>query len=122
MAGPGWQIGNWKLAYNRGYGTPGKSLPWLTGALPADERDAYPKAVGPARGIMSLKNTCVIAAGSAVVAVLLLSPLFGVSPSFKPDETVRGSSLKGWHPLGQADWKVQNGEITGTAKPGGPGG
>ena len=30
MVGPGWQIENWSLAYNRGYGTPGKSLPWLT--------------------------------------------------------------------------------------------
>jgi hypothetical protein len=30
LVGPGWQIENWSLAYNRGYGTPGKSLPWLT--------------------------------------------------------------------------------------------
>jgi hypothetical protein len=38
MVGPGWQIGNWSLAYNRGYGTPRKSLPRLIGAVPADKR------------------------------------------------------------------------------------
>ncbi len=54
--------------------------------------------------------------------VVLLVPLFGVSPSFKPDATVKGSSLTGWHVLGQTDWKLQNGEITGTVKPGGKGG
>ena len=27
-----------------------------------------------------------------------------------------GSSLNGWHPVGQADWKAQNGEIVGTPK------
>src|SRR5258708_392698 len=56
------------------------------------------------------------------VTVLLLTPLLGVSPSFKPDATVKGSSLMGWRSLGQADWKMQDGEITGTVKPGAPGG
>jgi hypothetical protein len=72
---------------------------------------------------MSLKHTSLkqtyMAAGAAV---FLLAPLFGVSPSFKPDVTVKGSSLTGWRPLGQAGWKMQNGEITGTVKPGGHGG
>jgi hypothetical protein len=63
-----------------------------------------------------------IAAAATAATLLLLAPLFGVGPSFKPDATVEGSSLHGWHVLGQADWKMQNGEITGIAKPGGRGG
>jgi hypothetical protein len=71
---------------------------------------------------MPLKRVYVIAAALAVASIPLLVPLFGVSPSFKPDTTVSGSTLSGWHALGQADWKVQNGEITGTVKPGARGG
>src|SRR5580704_2714181 len=41
---------------------------------------------------------------------------------FVPDTTFKGSSLTGWHPLGQANWKAQNGEITGTVNAGGTGG
>jgi hypothetical protein len=61
--------------------------------------------------------------GWAVIAALLcLAPVFAVGPSFRPDATVAGSSLAGWHALGQADWKAQNGEIVGTPRPGGSGG
>jgi hypothetical protein len=45
-----------------------------------------------------------------------MAPLFGVGPSFKPDVTVKGSALAGWHTLGQASWKAQDGEITGAPK------
>lgn len=58
----------------------------------------------------------------ATAGLLILTPLFGVGPSFKPDVTVKGSVLSGWRPLGQAAWKAQDGEITGTAKPGTQGG
>jgi hypothetical protein len=58
----------------------------------------------------------------ALAGVLWLAPVFAVGPSFRPDATVRGSSLNGWHALGQADWKALNGEIVGTPKPGGAGG
>lgn len=51
---------------------------------------------------------------AAVTALAI--PLLAVGPSFKPDAVVKGSSLAGWHTLGQAEWKIQNGEITGTAK------
>ena len=71
---------------------------------------------------MSLKRVHTIAAGLPVSMLLLSAPLFGVGPSFKPDAIVKGSSLTGWHVLGQAAWKVQDGEITGTVKPGGQGG
>src|SRR6187549_410846 len=36
--------------------------------------------------------------------------------TFVPDVVFTGSSLTGWHPVGQADWKAQNGEIVGTPK------
>src|SRR5215203_4042390 len=38
------------------------------------------------------------------------------SLSFMPDNTFKGSSLKGWHTLGDADWQAVNGEIIGKAK------
>jgi len=60
-------------------------------------------------------------AGMAL-AVLLLAPVFATGPTFIPDTTFKGTSLTGWHVLGQADWKAQNGEIVGTVKAGGDGG
>src|SRR4051812_50059359 len=35
---------------------------------------------------------------------------------------VSGSTLAGWHVMGDAAWKAQNAELVGTAKPGGNGG
>jgi hypothetical protein len=55
-------------------------------------------------------------------AALLLAPALAVGPTFVPDATFKGSSLTGWHPVGQAGWKAQNGEISGTPKAGGSGG
>ncbi len=60
--------------------------------------------------------------GIAALAALLLAPVFGAGPTFLPDKTFKGSSLAGWHTLGQADWHAQNGAITGTVKAGGQGG
>lgn len=42
-----------------------------------------------------------------------LSALRG--PSFVPDAKSDGSSLTGWHPLGQADWRAEGGEFVGKA-------
>ena len=42
-------------------------------------------------------------------------------PSFIPDGRVQGSSLAGWHTLGQADWRAADGEIIGRGAGGGPG-
>lgn len=36
-------------------------------------------------------------------------------PSFIPDAQLKGSSLTGWHTLGQANWSVANGEVTAKA-------
>jgi hypothetical protein len=43
-----------------------------------------------------------------------------VGPSFVPDVTFTGSSLAGWHTVGNAEWRAENGEIVG--KPTAPGG
>jgi hypothetical protein len=45
----------------------------------------------------------------------LLSAIFAATRDFVPDFSFRGSSLAGWHPLGHATWRAENGEIT--AKP-----
>ncbi len=37
-------------------------------------------------------------------------------PSFQPDVTFQGSSLAGWHVIGDAVWDAHDGEISGTAK------
>ena len=58
----------------------------------------------------------------AAISVLSLAPLFAAVPNWIPDVTFKATSLAGWHVLGQADWRVQNGEIIGTVRPGGYGG
>ena len=59
---------------------------------------------------------------SAVVIVIcaLVLSINAAGPTFRPDVVFKGSTLTGWTPLGDADWKAQNGEIIGTPKqPGG---
>src|SRR5688500_15726476 len=60
---------------------------------------------------MSKKNLLSIAA-----VALLAALLYAASPNFIPDVTFKGSALTGWHKLGQADWRAENGEIIGTPK------
>ena len=53
-------------------------------------------------------------------AVLLLVSLpSAASKNFVPDATFKGSSLTGWRPFGQADWRARDGEIIGVPKAGG---
>ncbi len=52
----------------------------------------------------------------AASGAALLIPLFGVGPSFLPEGRFKGSALTGWHSLGNATWKAENGEIIGTPK------
>lgn len=54
------------------------------------------------------------AAGIIAVSALLCLRAFGAGPNFTADYTLKGSTLSGWHTLGSAEWKVQNGELTGT--------
>jgi len=52
---------------------------------------------------------------STVVAVpVLLSAIFAATHDFIPDLTFQGSSLNGWHSLGHATWRPENGQITAT--------
>ena len=43
-------------------------------------------------------------------------------PEFIPDYTFTGAQLTGWHTMGDADWRAENGVIIGTPRPGGSGG
>jgi hypothetical protein len=59
---------------------------------------------------------------AAVVAPLLALAAYAANPTvFVPDWTFKGSSISGWHVLGQAEWSAQNGELVGKAKEGGGG-
>ena len=62
---------------------------------------------------MSNKLVCVTTVAAAVGLGTLIA---AVPTSFVPDSTFRGSSLEGWHTLGEAGWRAQNGEIIGTPK------
>jgi len=56
-----------------------------------------------------------LAAVAALLGMLIL-PLFGAGPTFRADYRFTGNNLNAFKCLGQADWKVQNGEIVGTPK------
>jgi hypothetical protein len=64
---------------------------------------------------MSRKSLVAIAGAICVLGSLI----FAASQNFVPDVVFQGSSLNGWHKLGQADWRAENGEIIGTPKEGG---
>jgi hypothetical protein len=51
----------------------------------------------------------------AAMAVLI-SVDFAATHDFIPDLVFKGSSLAGWHTVGHADWRANNGEITATSK------
>src|SRR6187549_1740051 len=51
-----------------------------------------------------------------VIVVSLSASVLGTRYSFVPDWTFKGSTLAGWHVVGQADWKAANGELVGVPK------
>ena len=56
----------------------------------------------------------------AAVCLALQLTVSGVGPSFRPDATFKGSTLSGWHAIGAAQWRMENGEIIGSPQqPGG---
>ncbi len=59
-----------------------------------------------------LRRTLVAIAGS----LLALIPALAAGPTFIPDSTFKGSTLTGWRPLGDANWRTENGEIIGSPK------
>ena len=52
----------------------------------------------------------------AVAICVIGSAVFAASQNFRPDVIFTGSSLTGWHKLGQADWRADNGEIISAPK------
>ena len=54
-----------------------------------------------------------IAVGMVILVAAFPS---AASKNFVPDVTFKGSSLSGWRPIGQADWRAQDGEIIATPK------
>ena len=65
----------------------------------------------------SRSGTRVLVAAAAIVLTTTLP--WAASRNFVPDVVFKGSTLTGWHPLGQSDWRAQDGEIIGTPKSGG---
>lgn len=51
---------------------------------------------------------------AALLLVGSLCSAYAVTPTFVPDVTFKGSTLQGWHILGEASWKASNGELTGS--------
>ncbi|HKO19884.1 MAG TPA: family 16 glycoside hydrolase, partial [Acidobacteriaceae bacterium] len=49
------------------------------------------------------------------------TPMFASGPSFQPDVTFAGSSLAGWHTVGQASWRAEHGDLIATPQSGGGG-
>src|SRR4051794_31029967 len=64
------------------------------------------------------KRVYVIAAAAGLLLVLGFGASFGAGPTFAPDASFKGSSLVGWHTLGQAEWRAHDGELIGAAKNG----
>jgi hypothetical protein len=60
---------------------------------------------------------------AAIAATVIAIGLRAENPkTFKPDAVFKGSALTGWHVLGQADWRAEDGVLIGRARPGGDGG
>ncbi|HMF41528.1 MAG TPA: FG-GAP-like repeat-containing protein, partial [Polyangia bacterium] len=63
-----------------------------------------------------MRRRLVNAAAVAAIIGLSILPVSGAGPTFRADYRFTGSSLSAYKPVGQADWKVVNGEIVGTPK------
>ena len=85
---------------------------WTTGSL-TGAIVGYP-TLGFGRGHM--RNWRAIAVATTAVCVLFVISVFTAGPTFRADYRFTGTALTGFKPIGQADWKVQNGEIVGTPK------
>jgi hypothetical protein len=64
----------------------------------------------PSRGRELATSTKTFLSTLAAVPVFL-SAIFAATHDFRPDFTFRGSSLAGWHTLGHASWRAENGEL-----------
>ena len=60
---------------------------------------------------------------AAIAAAVMVIGVGAENPKlFKPDGVFKGSTLTGWHTLGAADWRAENGVLIGRAKAGADGG
>jgi Domain of Unknown Function (DUF1080) len=66
--------------------------------------------------MMSKKRLYIAIAATTVAICIIGSAVFAASQNFRPDVIFKGSSLTGWHKLGQADWRADNGEIIAPPK------
>src|SRR5258706_15375634 len=57
-----------------------------------------------------------IALAAGLALALTMAPLTATRATFVPDWTFKGSTLRGWHALGQAEWKAADGVLIGTPK------
>jgi len=71
---------------------------------------------------MDSRSPRLVATVAVAVSAMAFELIAAGPANFKPDGMVTGSSLAGFHVVGDADWKAQNGELVGTAKPGTAGG
>src|SRR5262245_42718448 len=72
-------------------------------------------------GRRDMTNWRTVAVATTAVCGLLAASVFTAGPTFRADYRFTGNALTGFKPAGQADWKVQNGEIVGTPKDAGGG-
>lgn len=52
----------------------------------------------------------------SIALALVAGAIFAANTNFVPDYLFSGSKLTGWHPLGAAEWRAENGEIIGVPK------
>jgi hypothetical protein len=55
-------------------------------------------------------------AGTACLLLATSMGAFALTPTFAPDVTFKGSTLQGWHTLGESSWRAKDGELTGTGE------
>ena len=64
------------------------------------------------------KQSAFVVAAAIAWIVAAMGSVQSAGPSFRPDATFSGSTTTGWHPLGAAAWRAENGELVGTPKSG----
>ena len=63
-----------------------------------------------------MKNLRMMVGATAATCVLLAMSVFTAGPTFRADYRFNGTALTDFKPVGSAEWKVENGEIVGTAR------
>ena len=69
-------------------------------------------------GYCSDMRTILVSFTATIAGLAVVAAAQGPASDFQPDSTFQGSALTGWRAMGDADWKAENGEITGSARSG----